>query len=348
MKSFGIAEHQLSPDSPVYLIAEVGVNHDGSYERAIELAVSAAGAGVNAVKFQTFTAEHLAAPSAGRFPYLDETSVAESQYELLKRLELSDREHAGLKNRCEELGVDYLSTPFSLHDLKRLESLDPVAIKLGSGELNNPALLQAAGDTGRPVILSTGMGTLGEVEAAVEAVTRSGNKQLVLLHCVSRYPAPAETANLRAMETLRTAFGFPVGFSDHTEGIEVALAAIALGAVVLEKHFTYDRQAAGPDHSASIEVDELRRLVTGARKVRVAMGDARKRPVVGEDEIAAVARKSLVLARPVETGIPLSAHDLEIKRPGSGLPPGSISYVIGRSLNCSRPAGHLLQWNDLA
>jgi N,N'-diacetyllegionaminate synthase len=336
-------DRKLVPDPPCFVIAEAGVNHNGDIELARQLVNIAASCGADAVKFQTFKAERLMIAKAPKADYQKQnTSPGESQFDMLQRLELSDQSYGELREYATAKGIEFLSTPFDEESADLLDSMGLAVFKIGSGELTNLPFLEYVARKRKPMILSTGMGALGEVEAAVEAITRVGNQNLVLLHCVSQYPADPRDANLRAMRTLSEAFGFPVGFSDHTEGNEVAFAAVALGARVIEKHFTLDRGLPGPDHRASAEPRELAALVQGIRKVELCLGNGRKQPTESELNTAAVARKSLVAARNIAVGEIFTEDLVRVKRPGTGLPPCMRSYILGRVARVSIPEDTLL------
>ena len=249
---------------------------------------------------------------------------------MLERLQLSPESHRTLMAACADRGILFLSTPFDEGSVDLLDALGVPAFKIGSGEITNVSLLKEVARRKKPVILSTGMSTLQEVKEALRLIRNEGNDRVVLLHCVSAYPAEPSEVNLRAMQTMTEAFHCPVGYSDHTQGIEVALAAVACGACVIEKHFTLDRTLPGPDHIASLEPNELKALVRGIRTVESALGHGRKEPTPGEAETAAVARKSLVAARTIQAGIRLTEEFIAVKRPGIGLPPGMMNQVIGR------------------
>lgn len=316
---------------------------------ALQLVDIAAGAGADAIKFQTFSADRLALLEAPKAAYQARaTSADESQHAMLKRLELSYEQHVALARRCEERGVLFLSTPFDEEAADMLDRLDMVAFKTPSGELTNLPFLRHVAKKGRPMIVSTGMATLAEVEEAVIAIEDAGCDRAAVLHCVSNYPAAPETINLRAMDTLARAFGMPAGYSDHTNGIEIALASIALGASVLEKHFTLDRALPGPDHAASLEPGELRELVRCVRAIEASLGDGRKTPAASERSTAAVARKSLVLARDVPENHVLSEADVVAKRPGTGLPLNVRSLVVGKKTRTRLTAGTMLSWEMLS
>lgn len=326
-----------------FIIAEAGVNHNGSLETACQLVDVAAYAHADAIKFQTFKADHLVTSDAPKAPYQQQTTnTAESQYEMLRRLELSVEAHRHLATYCQEKGLIFMSTPFDEESADFLDSLDIAVFKIPSGEITNLPFLAHVAVKGKPLIVSTGMAYLGEVETAIRVIKETGNLNLVALHCVSNYPAAPTDANLRAMQTMAVAFGIPVGYSDHTLGIEVAIAAVALGACVIEKHFTLDRNLPGPDHRASLEPDELAVLVHSIRTVELALGHGRKEPAASEANTAAVARKSLVAAKDIPVGTLLTAELIAIKRPGTGLPPTMRSYLIGRTVKQAVPTGTLL------
>lgn len=349
MSALEIAGRHVGEGCPCFVIAEAGVNHNGSLERARVMIAAAAAAGCDAVKFQTFRADALVTREAPKARYQQEaTGTGESQYEMLRRLELDADAHEALQACCHEHGVLFLSTPFDEASADLLERLEVPAFKLPSGELTNLPLLQHVARKGRPVLLSTGMATLDEVGEAVAAIRAVAAPGLVLLHCVSNYPASPGSSNLRAMRTMAEAFGVPVGYSDHTLGGEVALAAMALGACVIEKHFTLDRSLPGPDHQASMEPDELTALVRGIRIVESALGSGRKEPSAEEADTAAVARKSLVAAAAIPAGAALTADSIAIRRPGTGLAPALKPALIGRVAREAIPAGTLLSLEMLA
>ncbi|MEZ4731770.1 MAG: N-acetylneuraminate synthase [Caldilineaceae bacterium] len=349
MSTIAIGNRLIGPQEPCFLIAEAGVNHNGDIELARQLIDAATRAGADAVKFQTFKASRLVTPNAPKAKYQRAaTNGSESQYEMLQRLELSLADHQELIRYCEQQGIIFLSTPFDEESADLLEELGVVAFKIPSGEISNHSYLAHIARKGKPLIISTGMSNLGEVEQAVTTVETAGNAQFTLLHCVSNYPADPADVNLRAMHTLQTAFGAMVGYSDHTLGLEVTLAAVALGAKVIEKHFTLDRTMPGPDHQASLEPDELAALVKGMRTVEMALGHGRKQPTASEKDTAQVARKSLVAAKDLAAHTQLTAEMIQIKRPGTGLPPAMREYLIGRTLKSDVAAGELLQWEMLA
>lgn len=347
--------------SHVFIIAEAGVNHNGSLARALEMVDVAAACGADIVKFQTFNSEALATGDAPKADYQKVTTDAgESQLDMLRALELDGEAHKSLIERCAERGIEFLSTPFDLLSLDLLaHELKLQVLKIGSGELTNAPLLHAAAATGLDIILSTGMADLGEVEAALgvlahgylgeggadeqafrqafasEAGRATLGAHVTLLHCTSAYPTPDEDVNLRAMETLRRSFGLPVGFSDHSVGPLLSIASVAAGAVMVEKHFTLDRNLPGPDHKASLEPAELRDLVDGVRRVSLALGDGNKEPRSIEKATADVARKSLVARVPIAAGEVFTRENLTVKRPGTGLNP--VHYWSFLGSHAARP-----------
>lgn len=339
-----------------YIIAEAGVNHNGSLEMAKKLVQVAAEAGADAVKFQTFKADALVSRSAPKAEYQTRTTGAfESLHEMIRKLELDEAAHEALIGECGLCGIAFLSTPFDLESVDLLAGrFDLPCLKIPSGDITNAPLLLRVARTGKPVILSTGMSTLGEIEDALGVLAfgylGSGNpslasfrqaycsvegqaallEQVTLLHCTTEYPAPLEQVNLKVMGTLRGAFGLPVGYSDHTEGIAVAVAAVALGAVVIEKHFTLDRDLPGPDHKASLEPEALREMVAAIRVVEQSLGCARKLPTAAELKNLGIARKSLVAGRALRAGELFTEENLGVKRPGGGLSPMRYWELLNR------------------
>jgi N,N'-diacetyllegionaminate synthase len=333
---------------PVFVIAEAGVNHNGSMDLALALVDRAADIGADAVKFQTFQADRLVTRTAGKADYQNRTtSPAESQHAMLRRLELDEGAQRALLERAGQRGIQFLSSPFDEDSADLLERLCIPIFKIPSGEITNLPYLAHIARKGRPMILSTGMCTLGEVEQALDTVRAAGDPPVTLLHCVTEYPAPFAEINLRAMETLRQAFGRPVGYSDHTLGVEVPVAAVALGACVIEKHFTLDREMPGPDHKASLDVDQFRDLVAAIRHVSAALGDGIKRPAPCELGNRDVARKSLVLTRAIRKGEALDRSALAVKRPGTGIPPAELLRVVGRRAARDLEPDEVLTWQSL-
>lgn len=314
-----------------FIIAEAGVNHNGDIEIAKLLIKAAAEAGADAVKFQSFHAKSLSTPMAPKAEYQKEnTSVEENQLEMLKKLELSYEEHLELSRYCQEQGICFLSTPFDEESLSVLESIGLPLYKISSGEITNYPLLVKIAELRKPVILSTGMSTLTEVADAVSVLQEHGAGSITLLHCTTQYPTSFEDVNLNAMLTLKRRFGLNVGYSDHTQGIEIPLAAVAMGATVIEKHFTLDRRMEGPDHKASIEPNELKSMVRAIRHIEAAKGNGEKKPAAAEVNNIVVVRKSIVAKRPIKTGEVFSESNITTKRPGIGISPMKWTDLIGR------------------
>ncbi len=318
----------------VFIIAEAGVNHNGSLATARKLVDAAALAGADAVKFQLFRAASLVAEDAPAAEYQRRNCAVSSQYRMLKALELGEKEHERLFRYAGEKGIVFLSSPFDTAGACFLKyRLGMKLFKIPSGEITNLPYLRAIGGFKAHVILSTGMADIEEIRSAIAVLVKAGTekKNISLLHCTTEYPAPFEEANLRAMEHLRRVFRVPVGYSDHTEGTDVAVAAAALGAAVIEKHFTLSRDMKGPDHKASLEPDELAAMVRGIRRVELALGRPGKRITPSEAKNRAVARKSIVAARVISKGERFTAANMTVKRPGSGLSPMEWDRVIGRT-----------------
>lgn len=313
----------------VYIIAEAGVNHNGSLDLAFMLVDAAKKAGVDCIKFQTFKSENLVAKTAQKADYQKETTGDGSQAEMLKKLELSYDDFIVLKEYCDKVGITFLSTPFDFESIDFLNSKDMPFWKIPSGEVTNYPYLVALAKTGKPVVMSTGMCELFEIEAAVKVLKDNGTKDIKLLQCNTEYPTPYGDVNLRAMQTMRDAFGLDVGYSDHTKGIEIPIAAVAMGATVIEKHFTLDRNMEGPDHKASLEPEELATMVKGIRNVEKALGSGNKVPSSSEKKNKAVARKSIVAKKRIRTGEKLTEDNITVKRPGTGISPMRWLEVIG-------------------
>jgi len=349
MRNVEVESRKIGPGYPCFIVAEAGVNHNGSVELARRLVDAAVEARADAVKFQTFKAERLVTPDAPKADYQLQTGGSgESQFEMLQQLELSLEAHRELFEHCRQRGILFMSAPFDEECADLLDNLGVAIYKIPSGEITNLPFLVHVASKGKPMIVSTGMSYLDEVNAAVRVIQDAGNKSLVLLHSVNAYPASPADANLRAMHTMSREFNVPVGYSDHTPGIEVALAAVALGACVIEKHFTLNRDLSGPDHKTSLEPDELVALVRGIRSVENALGHGRKEPAPGEVKIASVARKSLVAARNIRAGSTLTEESILLKRPGTGLPAAMRSKLVGRKAKQDIPAGTVLTLEMLA
>jgi N-acetylneuraminate synthase len=359
----------LSVSDRVWIIAEAGVNHNGSIDRALQLVEIAADAGADVIKFQTFKAEKLATAKAAKADYQAiNTKSAGSQLDMLRSLELSPDDHGRLAERCQARNIAFMSTAFDAESLALLAAFDMPAIKIPSGDITCADLLLRAARLQRKLIVSTGMATLGEIEQALgviafglmsdraptghadfeaaylcDAGRTALQRAVTLLHCVTEYPAPPDAVNLRAMDTMAAAFGLPIGYSDHTLGIEVSLAAVARGARVIEKHFTLDRALPGPDHLASLEPAELKQLVCGIRNIERALGSPVKAPAPAELRNRTVARRSLVAARPLRKGELLTADMIAAKRPGDGLSPMEMWRLIGRAASRDYEADEQLE-----
>ena len=339
-----VGDKSIGEDKPVFIIAEAGVNHNGDLTIARRLIDVAVEAGADAVKFQTFKAEVLVTATAPKAEYQTQTTpTSESQLEMLRKLELSKQDHEVLSAYCRQKGILFLSTPFDEESADLLDALSVRAFKISSGDLTNSPLLAHVAKKQKPVMLSTGMADLAEVRDAVETLNSAGCDKIVLLHCVSDYPADPADVNLRAMQTMRETFNLPVGFSDHTQGLEVALAATALGASVIEKHFTLDRALPGPDHRASLEPDELIKFVSGIRTVQSSLGNGQKVPTAREIETAKVARRSIVATQTIPAGQVVERNMIAMKRPGTGIPPARLDAVVGRKTRVEIPSGTLLE-----
>jgi N,N'-diacetyllegionaminate synthase len=316
------------------IIAEAGVNHNGDLELARLLIDAGASAGADLVKFQTFNADRLSTRSAGKADYQTETTDRnESQHEMLRRLELTAAMHKDLIVHCATRNIGFFSTGFDIASVDLLVSLGQDRFKIPSGEITNLPYLRHVGQLGKAVILSTGMATMGDIEAAIDVLERAGTPRarITVLHCTTEYPTPMAEVNLRAMNSIHEAFGVAVGYSDHTSGIEVAIAAAAMGACVIEKHFTLDRSLPGPDHKASLEPAELKAMVAAIRNIEVALGDGIKRLTPSEARNKLVARKSLVASRAIYAGEIFTTENITAKRPGTGISPMSWDGVIGRA-----------------
>lgn len=317
----------------VFIIAEAGVNHNGDIGLAKKLIDAAVNAGVDAVKFQTFNTDNEVSKYAPKAEYqLETTNKDESQYEMIKKLELSREDHLVLMDYCKKKSIMFLSSPFENDAIDLLAELKLDIMKIPSGEITNYPFMKKIGALNKQVIMSTGMAEIGEVEKAIDLLTSSGTERgkITLLHCNTEYPTPFEDVNLRAMVTLAETFKLPVGYSDHTPGIEIPLAAVALGAVVIEKHFTLDKTMEGPDHKASLEPDELKALVTAVRNVETALGTGIKKPSKSEKKNIAIARKSIVALCAIKEGEEFTEQNICTKRPGSGVDPMLWNFVLGR------------------
>lgn len=332
--------------SHTLVIAEAGVNHNGDMALARQLIDIAADSGADLVKFQTFSADRLATRTAGKASYQAErTDSGETQQDMLRRLELSEADHRELMAHCATRGIGFFSTGFDIPCVDLLVDLGLRRFKVPSGEITNLPYLRHVGGLGCPVILSTGMATMGEIDAAIGVLEQAGlmRSQITVLHCNTDYPTPAQEVNLRAMCSIGQAFGVQVGYSDHTKGIEVAIAAVALGATIIEKHFTLSRDLPGPDHQASLEPAELKAMVAAIRNIEQALGDGVKRPTAGELKNRPIARKSIVASRAIAAGEILSSDNLAAKRPGAGISPMRWDEVVGRPASRAYAEDELIQ-----
>jgi N,N'-diacetyllegionaminate synthase len=349
VKSVRIAERIVGPDQPCFVIAEAGVNHNGDVTLAHKLIEAAADAKVDAVKFQTFDPEKVAAAEAHKANYqVKNTGEEGSQLSMLRKLVLPPSVYPELIQHAAQKNLIFLSTPFDENSSDFLEEMSLPAFKVSSGDLTNHPFLAHLARKGRPLLLSTGMGSLEQVKAAMKAVRTAGDPPLVLFHCVTSYPANASDCNLRAMKTLRSQFSVPVGWSDHTVGFDVSLAAVALGATVLEKHFTLDRTLPGPDHVASLEPSELSAMVTAIRRVESALGDGIKQPRECEVSIADVARRSLYWKKDLQQGATATAADVIALRPGTGISPERLALYVDRQVVRKVRKGKMLDDQDFA
>lgn len=346
MQQLTIGKKELGSQHPCFIIAEAGVNHNGDVALAKRLIDAAVEAGANAVKFQAFKTENIVTPTAEKADYQKHTTgIRESQYEMLKKFELSETDFQDLSDYAKEAGIIFLSTPFDEESVDLLGQIGVPAFKVPSGEITNFPLLKKVAQKSKPIILSTGMATLGEVEEALNYLKKHGAEEIVLLHCTTSYPAPVMSVNLRAMETLRCAFQVPVGYSDHTEGITIPIAAAAMGACIIEKHFTLDRTLPGPDHRASLEPQELAAMVKAVRDVELAHGDGIKGPTEEEEAIKRVARRSIVAKCDMSAGKSITEDDLVIKRPGTGIEPRYFDSILQMRARVPIQKDQVIQWD---
>lgn len=343
-----LGKHNIGSGNPCFIIAEAGVNHNGDMNLAKKLIDGAKEAGADAVKFQTFRTEEVVTEGAEKAEYQKtSTGSEESQFDMLKKLEFPPQGFRELFGYAKEKGILFLSTPDDRESVDLLDELGVPAFKVGSGEITNFPLLKHIARKGKPIILSTGMATLGEVEEALGVIRGEGSEDIVLLHCVTDYPAKIEDMNLRAMETLRDVFKLPVGLSDHTLGITIPIAAVALGACVVEKHFTLDKNLPGPDHRASLEPDELKQMVVAIRDTEKAMGNGIKKPTKAEEAIQKLVRRSLVAGVDIPQGTVITEQMLAIKRPANGIEPKYMGAVIGKVSRVNIRKDQPLVWDTI-
>jgi N,N'-diacetyllegionaminate synthase len=315
----------------VFVIAEAGVNHNGNIEIAKKLINAAKNSDADAVKFQTFKAEKVMSKFAQMADYQKvNTGIDETQLEMIKKLELSYNDFVYLKEYCDKLDIEFMSTPFDYDSIDFLNELDVQHWKIPSGEITNLPYLIKIAKLHKPVILSTGMSTMEDIKAALSILRENGAGEITVLHCTTEYPAPFEDVNLNAMNTIEKKFNIPVGYSDHTKGIEVPIAAVALGATIIEKHFTLDRNMEGPDHKASLEPDELKAMVSAIRNVEASLGSSEKKPAASEQKNMAIARKSIVANSKIIKGEVFTEENITVKRPGDGISPMKWFEVIGQ------------------
>lgn len=330
MKQIKIAGRTIGSGYLCFIVAEAGVNHNGSIALAKKLIDAANAARADAVKFQAFKTEKIVTKSASKAPYQSGATGKDDQYGMLKKVELTETDLKELVNYANKKKIIFLATPFDKESVDILYRFKVPAFKIASGEITNFPLLRHIASKKKPVIMSTGMSTIAEIRKAIRVLNSGGTKDIVLLHCVSDYPAKVEEVNLKAMETLKRTFDLPVGFSDHTLGITVPIAAVALGAAVIEKHFTLDRNLPGPDHKTSLEPNELKEMVARIREVEKALGDGIKRPTKSEDVIKKAVRRSIVARVNIPRNTVIAEHMLNLKRPGTGLEPECLKKVVGK------------------
>lgn len=346
-KTLKIGDRLIGYDRPVFIIAEAGVNHNGDVNLAKKLIDAAVFAGADAVKFQTFQASTLVSEGAKICGYQkNNIGKEESQYDMLRRLELPREHHKDLKDYCEMKGIVFLSTPFTEEDADFLEGLGIEAYKIPSGEITNLPYLEHIAKKGKPIVISTGMSSLDEVRQAKQAIELSGNNNLVFLHCTSDYPAKPRNLNLRAIRTMQTELGTLVGYSDHSEGYVADIAAVALGVCMIEKHFTLDRIMPGPDHKASLEPEEFKEMVGFIRKAEEMLGDYEKQCTPDELEVKKAVRKSIFAQNDIPVGREIAKKDLVAKRPGIGISPSELKNILGKKAKKDIKAGSIIQKED--
>jgi len=350
MKSVAIGSRNVGYGESCFIIAEAGSNHNRDFDQAKRLIDVAAEAGADAVKFQTFRAEKVYSKKTPLMSYLTTNKLLkenETVWDLIKRVELPREWHPKLADYCKQKKIIFLSTPFDLEAVDQLEEVGMLAYKIASYEITHLPLLKKAAETQKPIILSTGMADLSDIETALEVIYKTGNHQVILLHCAINYPPKFSDLHLRAMETMRLAFELPVGFSDHSSGISADIAAVALGACAIEKHYTTSRKLQGPDHSFAIEPHELKAMVQGIRETEQALGSTVKRHTKAEEEMYRLGRRSLVAAKRVSKGTRITADMIDVKRPGFGIPTKQMDIVIGRVAKIDIDEDEILSWDML-
>lgn len=345
-----IAGRTVGPGYPVYVIAEAGSNHNRDLGTAFQLIEVAAEAGADAVKFQTYTAEGLYSIKTPTMSYLEDDGLVdedETVWDLIKRIQIPWEWHDQLASKADEVGIDFLSTPFEEAAVDVLESVGVPAYKTASYEINHLPLLERCAKTGKPLLVSTGMASMGDIERALDTLNEAGADQVLLMHCAINYPPSFADLNLRAIETMRRAFQVPVGWSDHTMGHTADVVAVALGACAVEKHFTLDRDQEGPDHPFAVEPDELAAMVEAIREAEASLGSPVKRVTEAEAEMYRLGRRSLVASRDLRAGHAIEREDIAVKRPGYGIPVHEMNIVVGRTTDRDVEADDILQWEDL-
>lgn len=355
MRSYGrseitIGERPVGPGHPTYIIAEAGANHDRDLGTALELIEVAAAAGADAVKFQTYTASGLYSRRTPRMSYLEEGGLLEDQesvWDLISRVEMPWEWHDDLAAKARAVGIDFLSTPFEEAAVDVLDGVGVPAYKIASYEVTHLPLIERCARTGKPILLSTGMASMGDIERALDVINATGNDQVAVMHCAINYPPAFADLNMRALGTLSSAFQVPVGWSDHTLGHTADVVAVALGATVIEKHFTLDRSRPGPDHPFALEPDELTAMVVAIREAELALGSSVKRVTEAEGEMFRLGRRSLVAARPIGEGQRVAREDLAVKRPGFGIPVHELDIAVGHRAQRAIEPDEVLTWEDL-
>ena len=348
LENIKIGERHVGETSPCFIIAEAGVNHDGSVSKAKELIDAAVEAKADAVKFQSFTTDKLILSNTPKAEYHKKTTGDKDGFDdMLRQLELSESDHIEIRDYCDNRGIAFMSTPFDPDSADLLERLGVNVFKVDSGNFNNPYLVKHIAIKDKPMILSTGMTTISEIEETMSVLEEVGNKQAILLHCTSNYPPSYEDVNLRAMMTIRNTFNTLVGYSDHTQGLCITIAAVAMGATVIEKHLTLDRSSPGPDHLASLEPREFSDLVSQVRSVEASMGSSIKRPVAAEAEVADSLRRSVVSTEKIHKGQMITRRMVDVKRPGTGLPPKYLEWVVGRVAQKDIPANQVITFKSV-
>lgn len=345
---FKIGRYSIGQGHPCFIIAEAGVNHNGSMELAKKMIDEAKSAGADAIKFQTFISENLVSEDAQKAEYQSKNDPRhKTQLEMLKSLELSQNQFKELKDYCDSVGILFLSTPFDLQSVDILERIGVVAYKIPSGEITNLQLIEYVSRKGKPIILSTGMANLKEIKRAIEVIHSTGNNQVAVLQCTTSYPAPAETLNLRAIQTLAKKFKIPVGLSDHSEGVIASVAAVAIGACILEKHFSLDKLMQGPDHKASLEPKELKEMIYSIRTTEKMLGSGIKKAQEIELSILKHARKSIFASTNIQAGERISKENISLKRPLVGIPAEDADKAIGKMAKINISARKPIKWKDL-